>query len=770
MTLKNIRFDFSAAWVGALATLPQAVAYGLIAIAPLGADWAVFGITASVGSSILFGLITGLRGPNRFMISGPGAVTALVMASALGAALARGYEPLQALGFAYASVVIAGLFQVVAGLLRLGHVTSYIPVPVLSGFANASALLVAISALPTVLGLPAMTLWEIIFTNLRAISFWPVAVGGLTIAAHLALDGRLKVVPGALVALATGTALYHLGTWGFALPNGPLIGHIDLLKLWREPQLWIQGVAWVDLASMGFTTPSLWRDADIPLLAGLSMGLLASFYTVICSSALVLRTDEPCDTNAELRVHGLANMLMGGLGFLPGSGSPSRSAAILDAGAKTRAANAGSAITFAMLLAVLAPVVAMLPLWATAGMLVATSVLAIDRDTLNKITNVVFNTLPYPRVVFGDIAVTAVVVVVALTFDLIAAVGLGVFLSVVLFVLGMGRNPVRRAYRGSRIHSKIQRPPEEIQRLEQEGHRIAVIEVQGALFFGSYARLVSQAQALLEDGVEYLILDFKHLSSIDSTGASKLRGLALMCTETGGKLMISYVEPERRTARAARALAKANATASLADQNCRRTQSRPRWIWLNLHANAITDLVGDDWFFSDTDSALARCERILLERLQVSQSPRWCGRIAHSTVMSGLSRKQIAQLGHYARRLRYRSGDTVFSQGDDANCAYFLVRGRMNVLIDVPGARRKKRVSTLTDGSIFGEMGLLDGAPRSASVTASRDSVCYAIDAELYADLQAQNPDLVATLLGNVSRQFSSRLRVANIMIAELDQ
>jgi len=770
LTFKNIRFDFSAAWVGALATLPQAVAYGLIAIAPLGADWAVFGITASVGSSILFGLITGLWAPNRFMISGPGAVTALVMASALGAALARGYEPLQALGLAYVSVIIAGLFQVVAGLLRLGQVTSYIPVPVLSGFTNASALLVAISALPTVLGLPAMTLWDIIFTNLHAISFWPVTVGGVTIAAHLALDGRTKVVPGALLALATGTALYHLGTWGGALANGPVIGHIDLMELWREPPLWIQGVTWVNLASADFTAPSLWRDIDIPLLAGLSMGLLASFYTVICSSTLVLRTDEPNDTNAELRVHGLANMLMGGLGFLPGNGSPSRSATILDTGAKTRAANAGSAVAFAVLLTVLAPLVAILPLWATAGMLVATSVLAIDRDSLNKITSVVFSTLPYPRVVFGDIAVTAVVVVVALTFDLIAAVGLGVFLSVVLFVLGMGRSPVRRVYRGSRIHSKIHRPPEEIQRLEQEGHRIAVIEVQGALFFGSYARLVSHAQALLEDGVEYLILDFKHLTSIDSTGATKLRGLALMCTETGGKMMISYVEPERRTARTARALAKANATKKATNQNCRRTQSSPRWIWLNLHANAIINLVGDAWFFTDTDSALARCERILLERLQVAGPSKTRGRVAHSSLFAGLSRKQIAHLGLYATRHLYRMGEHVFSQGDDANSAYFLVHGRMNVLIDIPGASRKKRVSTLTDGAIFGEMGLLDGAPRSASVTASRDCICYSIDAGRYADLQAQNPDIVATLLGNVSRQFSTRLRVANIMIAELDQ
>lgn len=76
----------------------------------------------------------------------------------------------------------------------------------------------------------------------------------------------------------------------------------------------------------------------------------------------------------------------------------------------------------------------------------------------------------------------------------------------------------------------------------------------------------------------------------------------------------------------------------------------------------------------------------------------------------------------------------------------------------------------MTDGAIFGEIGLLDGAPRSASMTASRDCICYSIDADRYGDLQAQKPDIMATLLGKVSRQFSNRLRVANIMIAELDQ
>jgi hypothetical protein len=63
----TIKAGFGAAFVGALATLRQAVAYGLIAISPLGAEWAVFGITASVGSAILFGMLSGGFSSNLFL-------------------------------------------------------------------------------------------------------------------------------------------------------------------------------------------------------------------------------------------------------------------------------------------------------------------------------------------------------------------------------------------------------------------------------------------------------------------------------------------------------------------------------------------------------------------------------------------------------------------------------------------------------------------------------------------------------------------------------
>jgi len=69
--LQSLQGDFMGAFLGAIAILPQAIAYGLIAVSPLGAEWAVFGITITVGSAILFTILVGLMGGHPFLISGP---------------------------------------------------------------------------------------------------------------------------------------------------------------------------------------------------------------------------------------------------------------------------------------------------------------------------------------------------------------------------------------------------------------------------------------------------------------------------------------------------------------------------------------------------------------------------------------------------------------------------------------------------------------------------------------------------------------------------
>lgn len=753
--MSMIRKNLGASVVGALATLPQAVAYGLIAVSPLGADWAVFGITSSVGAAMLFGFGFAVLGSNVYLVSGPSAITALVMASGIQISLERGHPPIEALILASSGIVVAGLFQVLAGLLRLGHVVSYVPVPVLSGFVNASAVLVFFSALPMVLGVSDMTLSEILLNPPPSISLWAMVVGGVTATVCFVPDKFFKIVPTALVGLAAGAFVYYVGTTWLALPTGLLVGEIDVAHLWRMPLL----------LGAQFQWEMVWRDIDIPLMTGLSIGLLASFSTVITSGAISLRTDSEHRINFDLRLHGLLNMLMGFLSFLPSSGALGRSSAVINAGGTGRVANIGSILAFTTMLVVLAPLIANLPLWATSGLLVATALQAIDKPTMRKIWSVVTKRVAYPRVLLSDIAISLVVVAAALIFDLIVAVGVGLVLSVLLFVLGMGRNPVRRAFLGSRIHSKIQRSIVQSGCLEREGHRVAVVELQGALFFGSCARLQHQAKALLSQGVEYFILDCRHLTSIDSSGAAMLRTLHLMLTDVGGRLIISYIEPERRGPATNKTI-----MIEIDGKLCRREKAVPRWVWLNLEANGVVYAVGEDNFFDDTNEALAHCEELLLMRFGIAERERGRGVIANSALFEDLTRQQIGVLGASAKRHHFETGEAVFRQGEKADRAYFLVFGRVDVLIDIAGTDRRKRVSVLAEGSVFGELGLIDGSPRSASVLASCASHCFSVDAVHFTRLQAEYPDLVAALLVNLSRLFASRLRLANIMISELEQ
>ena len=739
-----------------MATLPQAVAYGLIAVSPLGPDWAVFGIMTSVGSAIFFCIATGLFSSNPFLVSGPRAVNALVLATGLQTALSRGYSPEQAIHLVFMGIVIAGVFQFLAGVARLGQAVSYVPVPVLAGFVNASAVLVFVSSLPMVLGLAGMPVAEMFLGGgIAQASLWAIVVSGLTIGCNLLFEGRVRFVPAALIGLIAGSGVYHLGLAFAGAAPGPEVGSIDLLALVRMPLLF----------DGGMSVPLLLGAADIPLLTGLSIGLLAAFDTALSAAALDMQTGNEGDVNKDLRVHGLVNMAMGAFGFLPGSGTLARSTSIIQSGGKTRAANVGVGVVFLVFLAFLAPLVATLPLWATSGMLAATAVQAIDKPTLEKIRGIVLRRVPYPRVLAGDVVVTLVVVVAALAFNLIVAVGVGMVLAVVLFVLGMGRDPVRRIFTAAKIHSKVQRPQAEMQVLEREGQRIAIIEVQGALFFGACARLQSQARALVARGAELVILDFRHLTSIDSTGCALLRTIAVSCAEAGGRLLISCVEPERRVDPSMRRRHTNGDARPVAT-----SRAQLRWIWINLDANDVISLVGEEWIFDDTDTALAACEESLLKRLGHTGNRENRGIVASSDIFRGLAREKIAALGLYTQRHRFCAGDIVFAQGEAGDKAYFLVTGRMDVLIDIPGSVRKRRVSALTEGTLFAEMGLLDGELRSATVKAVRPSACFSIDAPGFARLQADMPDVALVLLHNLSRQFANRLRLANTMISELEQ
>ncbi|HSG60799.1 MAG TPA: SulP family inorganic anion transporter [Pseudomonadales bacterium] len=744
-TLKD---DLSAGLVTAIASTPQVVAYGLIALSPLGADGVALGVTASIGCALLFGFFNGLLGSNAFMMAGPCALTAVVVATTLDTALGRGLTQEQSLTVAFLTIAFSGAWQWLGGKLQLGRLVSFVPVPVLSGFVNASALLVIINALPNILGLGQYRLFEILSHHLGTINAWALFIGLITILLT-SLPAIVAWLPSALTALMIGTSTYYLGSHLFGLNGAPTIGEVDLSALMSLPPMYHSELF----------SPSLWlSQLDVFILAGGSIALLSAFDSVLNSGAVDTMVNSESHPDQDLKLHGLLNIVAGLLWLLPGAGSLGRSAILINAKAKSRTANVSTALFFLVLFGAMAPILAKLPIWVTSGMLMATSFAALDRVTFRKIKLALTDKQRFRQVFLGDILVTATVVIVAIVFNLVAAVGVGLALAVILFVLGMGRDPIRRQYRGSKVRSNVVRSQRAMSLLEEHGHQIVVLELQGALFFGAVNELHQRIKHLLEEGSRYFIIDFRHLTSIDSTGAEELGRLHAMCRDAGAKIGLSFIELERRKKIVA------------VDNEKRSETTSPRMLWVHLDANGVIHKFGDEWLFDDTESAMAHCEDLLLKHVASEALKRRHSVIANSSILAGLSRAQLHILAGFVNKERFATGELIFQQGEASDKAYFVMHGRVEIVLDIPGSSRVKRVSVLDEGNLCGEMGLLDGTPRSAGVAACGRVVCLSISRDAFAEIAEQHPDITTQLMRNITRLFAARLRVANNMITELER
>lgn len=111
------------------------------------------------------------------------------------------------------------------------------------------------------------------------------------------------------------------------------------------------------------------------------------------------------------------------------------------------------------------------------------------------------------------------------------------------------------------------------------------------------------------------------------------------------------------------------------------------------------------------------------------------------------------------QRMSFKAGQRIFSQGDASDLAYMIVRGRIDIALD--GGEAPRVLTTLGAGEVFGEMGLIDSGPRSASAVAAEDSVCMALDGEELLGMLERDPKEAVAYL----KTLIQRLRAANLKI-----
>ena len=747
----NLRADLKAALLGSLVSVTQGFAYGLIIGAALGGSFATVGPLVALYGSVIGGLAAVVFGGNPFSVTGPRAASVLVF-SALISYLVHSPElshlsnpaPV-ALSLACLSVVGCGLLQMLFAAFRLGRLANYVPLPVVAGFINGSAVLIILSQVWPATGVTPQHSTLALFSHLDEIKPAALVLALGSAAAVKLLPGLTTRLPALLLAALGGTAIFHVLAafgWGTALGgtlappaelNLDFIG-TDVAAVLGAPQ------------SLSLVRPMI--------ISGMSMAILATLDTLLASVAIDGLTSRRSNGDRQLMAEGLGNTLAGMFSMSPSSGSLVRSQAAIKAGMVSAMTPIVIAIITLAIVVALRPLISLLSQAVMAGLLIALGIDLFDKWTLARIRLLIARE-ERSLASLGDLLLVAIVVGITLLADLATAVGAGIAISLLSFVVQMAHSPVRRTYRASTLIPSIYDDIPRRQFIEHHGQHIAILEIEGALFFGTAHELEVRADELISEKIVHIVLDLRRVKHIDATGARSLERINTKLVPLGGVLVVSHVDRERRQSRKKRG-----------DTDNRSFRSHANWIRLSDLGTLQT--VGEAHFFSDTDSAVAHCERHLTLTLPptslVVESP-----VAISPLIAMLDRPAVRILRGYYKSVDVARGEALFVQGSPPDGAYFVAAGRVDVLIDIPGTGRKRRVRSLSKGAVFGEMGLLDHKPRSASIVAVEPTRCYWIAAADFERLTMQHADIAFKLMTAVSIAFAERLRAITITLAESD-
>jgi SulP family sulfate permease len=313
------------------------------------------------------------------------------------------------------------------------------------------------------------------------------------------------------------------------------------------------------------------------------------------------------------------------------------------------------------------------------------------------------------------------------------------------------------------VSSFLQRGDYSAALLREYGDRLGVLELEGPFFFGSAGRVEREVDRLEEEGVRHVILDMKRVNAIDSTAARTLFRLAQRLERQGKTLAVSYVMAGRGGDGDDRGNGGNGVAAPLLQH------SAPHENWVKLSEFGAVDSVGRHQFFPDTDTAMRHCEMLLVDEIaKDGQAP-----VAAWPTMTGLfdtlSEAEKDVIRSFSEECRYAAGETVFAQGEAGDALFIMLDGMVDAVVRQEPGGRGIRVNSMSTGAVFGEMAILDPQPRSATIVAVEDTTCLRISAGALESLNAEHPALGLRLMKFMCLLFTSRLRLANLAIIELE-
>lgn len=736
MDTKAWKGDLMGGIMSSIMGLPKAIPWGVLVFAPLGPAYAAMGAFAGLVSIIFPNLGSATSRGAPILNSGPFSITTLLLASAVHLVINRAGLALNdpatvelVIDLIFLTVFMSGLFQVLFGLLKIGSLAKYIPYPVIAGLMNGAGISIFIAQVRPMTGLGNDVPLHDIAAVMHNLSLPNLCLGVLTLLLFWRGDLLTRRIPAAFLGIIVGAAIFHLAKmWGYGQGLGTTIGTVP----------------------GGIPTPEHLMDFLGILFRGERMNLVAEIIPVALSIAIVnsLRslivvvavdnlTFERTDSNKELIGQGVGNMLSGAFGGISGAGSQSTTMAGFSNGATTTATKLYSGFFSLLVLVVLTPAVSLLPEVVLSASLMMMGIEALDSWSIKlMLRSLTKRESPQE---FMVVFVVLTVAGISVFYGPTEALAVGIFLSVVHFIYRMGKDILARDYDATKIRSNIIRPLAEIKFLEAEGDKIRVLELQGALFFGTADKLAGIVDDILnQDGgrIQYIILNFRKVNEMDGSGGNLVGQIHNRCRKKGIQVWIS----------------------SPASQG----------MGQRIQALGVHDFVEGEDFFGSLNAALGRAEDKLLDAAFGVDRNLAEKRLEDVTILSAFHRNELQILSAYMKRACFPDATVVYRQGEAGDSLYCILKGRARIVFSPPGSTDQFIVAILCPGMIFGEMAIIDGSPRSASIIAEGELICVSLAGAGIATLQATHPEIINKLYQGFALNLTQQLRIANRINSEL--
>ena len=501
---QSLRPDFMAGITVAMVAVPQSMAYASIAGMP-----PMFGLFTAIIPTI----VGACYGSSRQLVTGPTNALALVTLGVMVSVAGRA----DYVEMVFALALVSGLIQLTLGLLRLGTIIRFVSNSVLTGFLTGASLLIFVNQLSSLLGLPHVSATETPFIlmeiarNLHLTNPYVTTIAVLTVCVLIGVRRINKKLPAPLLAIVTTAVFVQWAGWStHGVKRVSDLGSMtDMTLLFHIPQL--------DLTS---------SNIELLLTGGIAVAILGLVEAMSVAKSIALSTGQSLDASREFVGQGLASLASGFFRGIPPSGSLSRSAVNFSSGAQTRNAGILSGLFVFLAMLVFAQGMGFIPTAALAGIVVVAAARMIDVKHI-KLT---WWSHVTSRTTF------LVTLVATLLLPLHYAIYLGVVLSIGLYLYESSN--IRLSYLIEHDGQFTERGYED---LLKNPVPIAIIHVEGALYFGAADELERRLEALFQSGTLVVILRLRRVHLLASTGIVALERIAARAQRNGTRVILCGV-------------------------------------------------------------------------------------------------------------------------------------------------------------------------------------------------------------------------------------